>query len=177
MNYINKILTDCILFNNHIHSDNRGNFRVCANLTELCTETKCNNFTQVNSSVSNKNVFRGMHFQKAPYEQAKFVYVLEGEVIDFVMDIRVNSENYGKIATIPLSKSNGNCLYVPRGFAHGFLSLTNNTIFCYLVDNTYSLNHESGFNYKNTVISEIILKMKIKPIISSKDSLLPEFNI
>lgn len=106
-----------------------------------------NEFVQDNLSRSKKNVFRGLHFQVPPMAQAKLVQVLAGKVIDIVVDLRTDSETYGEQFTIELSGKDNLQLYIPRGFAHGFFSLEEDSIFHYKCDNYYSKEHEKTITW------------------------------
>ena len=103
-------------------------------------------FVQDNHSKSTKGVLRGLHYQKAPYEQGKLVRVVTGEVFDVAVDIRRDSPTYGQWVSEILSGENKKQLWIPEGFAHGFLSLEENTIFSYKVSNYYSRHHEVSIN-------------------------------
>ena len=104
---------------------------------------------QDNESISSKGVLRGVHYQKGKYAQAKLVRVAKGSVQDVVVDIRPNSTTYGKHYSIILNAQNNTQLFIPRGFAHGFLVLEDNTIFNYKCDNFYNKENESGIFYKD----------------------------
>lgn len=103
-------------------------------------------FVQDNHSISKKGVLRGLHYQKAPYEQGKLVRVITGEVFDVAVDIRRDSPTYGQWVSEILSGENKKQLWIPEGFAHGFLSLEDDTVFSYKVTNYYSCNHEVSIN-------------------------------
>jgi len=130
------------------------------------------NFVQDNHSVSKKNVIRGLHFQKPPFAQAKLVRVAKGSVIDFVLDIRANSPTYGELFSIELSAVNNKMLYVPEGFAHGFLSLEDDTHFLYKCSQYYNPESESGILYSSL---KELLKFIKEPLINKKDGELEEF--
>ena len=111
------------------------------NFKELVSDV---DFVQDNESKSSYGVLRGMHFQKPPYAQAKLVRVVKGAVVDVVVDIRKDSPNYGKFYHAYLSEKNHRQFFVPRGFAHGFVSLTDDTIFQYKCDNYYNKESEGS---------------------------------
>lgn len=98
-------------------------------------------------SVSNKNVIRGMHFQLPPYEHEKIVHLISGKIIDVVVDLRKNSYTYGKYTAIELSGINKKAVYIPKGFAHGFMTLENNTVMQYCVGSVYNRDCDSGVRY------------------------------
>jgi len=104
-------------------------------------------FVQENESFSTYGVLRGLHYQLPPFEQSKLVRVVLGEVQDIAVDIRKNSETYGKYISVILSGENKKQLFIPKGFAHGYLVLSDSAIFQYKVDNLYSANSEAGINY------------------------------
>lgn len=136
-------------------------------------------FVQDNHSVSNKGVLRGLHFQTGDFAQAKLVRVVKGSVLDVCVDIRPTSKTFGKHFSIILDAVDHKQLFIPRGFAHGFLVLEDETIFNYKCDNYYSKNHESGLLYNdltlnidwNFPINNIILSEKDKQL-STFESLL-----
>ena len=127
------------------------------------------NFVQENESYSFKNVLRGLHFQQPPFSQSKLIRVLEGEIIDFAVDIRKNSPTFSQHVAVNLSKESYNQLFVPRGFAHGFFVLSDYAIVNYKVDNYFSSKHDGGINFfdRSLGISEEIIKYKY--ILSEKD--------
>ncbi|MFK2819089.1 dTDP-4-dehydrorhamnose 3,5-epimerase [Flavobacteriaceae sp. LMIT009] len=104
-------------------------------------------FIQDNHSVSNKGVLRGLHYQKGEYAQAKLIRVVKGSVLDVCVDIRPESETFGKHFSIILDGIDNKQLFIPRGFAHGFLSLEDETIFNYKCDNYYNKESEAGLRF------------------------------
>lgn len=127
-------------------------------------------FVQENTSFSKKGVIRGMHFQKAPYQQGKLVTVLSGRVIDVVVDLRKNSKTFGEVYYCELDSDSRKMLMVPEGFAHGFVTLED-TVFYYKCTNFYNKPSESGI-----VWNDPHLKIKwplSNPIVSEKDQVLP----
>lgn len=127
-------------------------------------------FEEAYTSTSNKGVIRGMHFQIPPKDHAKLVHVSRGSVIDVILDIRKNSPTYGQFVTFELSEKNNLMLYIPRGCAHGFLSLEDNSCMNYLQETMRSPEHESGID-----INSFGMNWNIpKPIVSKRDeSFLP----
>jgi len=128
-------LNDCYILEPTRFGDHRGYF-------ESITKEQLEDFGfkgiyQVSNSLSGKGIVRGLHFQKDPYCQAKVVRCHRGAVIDVVVDMRKDSSTYGKYVSVELTPENGRMLYVPRGFAHGFISLKDDTLFEYYVDNKY----------------------------------------
>ena len=125
------------------------------------------NFVQDNQSFSSKGVVRGLHFQNPPFAQGKIVRVLKGSVLDIAVDIRENSPTYGKYFSIHLSEENKTMLWIPPGFAHGFSTLEDNTIFSYKCSGVYNKESEGSLMWNDTDLS---IDWKIKnPIISEKD--------
>ena len=150
-----------ILFDSGTFLDNRGSF------TPLSLELFDNKWIQSNVSVNDKkNTFRGLHFQKGEFAQAKLLKVIYGEIIDYIVDLREDSEDYMKLQEFKLTRNNA--LLVPRGFAHGFITTEKNTIVQYLVDNVYDKESEGTLFWKD--VPELYKKLKGKDlIISEKD--------
>ena len=125
------------------------------------------NFVQDNQSFSSKGVVRGLHFQNPPFAQGKLVRVLKGSVLDVAVDIRKNSPTYGKYFSIHLSGENKTMFWIPPGFAHGFSTLEDNTIFSYKCSGVYNKESEGSLIWNDT---DLNIDWKIKnPIISEKD--------
>ena len=125
-------LKGCFIIEPTIFDDGRGSFFESFNLKEFEEKTGLTiNFVQDNQSVSQYGVLRGLHFQRAAMAQAKLVRVAYGAVLDVVVDLRPNSKTYGQHFSIELSAQNGRQLFVPKGFAHGFVTLSDSAIFCY----------------------------------------------
>ncbi len=125
-------------------------------------------FVQDNESQSSKGVLRGLHFQKPPYSQGKLLRVVNGAVLDVAVDLRKNSKTYGKHYSIILSKDNKTMFYIPEGFAHGFLTLEDKTIFDYKCTNVYHPESEGGIIWNDVTLA---IDWKIdNPIISNKDA-------
>ena len=172
MNKIKTELKDCFILEPKRFGDQRGYF---SSVTEKeLKELGFNRTFQVSNSMSNKGIVRGLHYQKDPYCQAKVVRCHQGAVLDVVVDIRKDSPTYGKSVAVELTPENGRMLYVPRGFAHGFVSLKDNTLFEYYVDNEYKPSYEDGIIWNDPDIDinwkEIFKKYNInEPILSEKD--------
>ena len=167
MKFITQTIPDVLLIEPVIHSDERGYFveTFKQKLLDEALGYKVN-FIQDNESKStSKGVLRGLHFQSPPFSQNKLVRVIKGEVLDVAVDIRRNSPTFGKHVSVELSEKNKKQLFVPRGFAHGFIVLSEGAIFAYKVDAYYSAEHEEGIAYNDKDInidwrileSEIIL--------------------
>lgn len=158
-----------------VFHDHRGFFYESFNIKSLAAVTgESIDFVQDNHSFSQQYVLRGMHFQKPPYDQVKIVRVLQGEVLDVVVDIRKNSKTFGQYYKIKLSASNRKQLYVPVGFAHGFLALSETVEFAYKCSNFYHPESECGLAFNDP---EINIDWEVNPkhfILSDKDVKLRE---
>ena len=130
-------------------------------------------FVQDNHSKSSKGVLRGLHYQKEPFAQGKLVRVIRGEVFDVAVDIRKDSLTYGKWVAEILSEKNKRQLWIPEGFAHGFLTLSDSAEFLYKTTNFYNSSHESGFRYDSKVLSIAWPNENFK--INNRDLELPNF--
>lgn len=170
-------LKGCFIIQPKIFGDNRGFFFESFNQKKFQKETGVVvNFVQDNQSLSHRGVLRGLHFQKGEFAQAKLVRVIKGKVLDVVLDIRKNSETFGKHFSIILSEENNKQLFVPQGFAHGFAVLENNTIFAYKCDNYYNKESESGVIYNDPELNINWILGDNEIMLSGKDKLLPSFN-
>ena len=166
----------CYLITYDSYVDNRGYFSVPFNEKEYEDNIKeYKPFIQNNLSYSHLGVIRGLHFQTGDYEQAKLVTCWDGSVLDVVVDIRKNSETYGKVLTFELGKHYNRLVYVPRGCAHGFSVLSNNATFYYQVDNHYNKESEGGIIYNDTTLNIDWRIRNQSEIISEKDLELPTF--
>jgi dTDP-4-dehydrorhamnose 3,5-epimerase len=147
-----KGLEDVLLIRPDLHEDDRGYFYEVFNEKEFNEKTG-NKYDfhalQENESKSSKYVFRGLHFQKPPYEQAKLVRVLKGSVIDYAVDIRKDSPTFGKWTCAKLSEENKLQFFIPRGFAHGFLVTSKEAVFEYKCDNYYNKESEGGIKWND----------------------------
>lgn len=158
--------------------DARGYFFESYNENEFKKSGLNLNFVQDNQSLSQKGVLRGMHFQNPPHAQGKLVRVIKGAVLDVVIDIRKKSTTFGKSFAIELNEQNKTMLYIPEGFAHGFLTLEDNTIFFYKCTNFYNKASEDCILWNDPALN---INWGISnPLVSEKDSLakpLSEINI
>ncbi|MEM6863931.1 MAG: dTDP-4-dehydrorhamnose 3,5-epimerase [Bacteroidota bacterium] len=132
-------------------------------------------FVQDNESFSTRGVLRGLHFQKGKHAQAKLVRVLDGEVLDVAVDIRPESKTFGKVVTTLLSAKNKKQMYVPRGCAHGFVTLSDTATFFYKCDNYYNAASEGGILYNDPAFNIDWILDEEDLIISEKDKVLPVF--
>lgn len=173
MNLIKTDLEDCFIIEPDKFGDERGYFSPYYIESKL-KEIGFMGVKQANRSKSGKGVVRGLHYQIDPKCQAKIVEVLKGSVVDVVVDVRKDSKTYGKSFWVLLTDNNNRQLYVPRGFAHGFVSLEDDTIFHYLVDNDYAPEMEGGILWNDPDLGidweGIFKEYNIeKPILSDKD--------
>ena len=176
MNLIKTTLDGIVVLKPTIFKDNRGYFMESYNQKNINKLVGNVNFVQDNESESSRGVLRGLHFQKPPYAQAKLVRCLKGSVLDVVLDLRKDSKTYGIFETILLTEENKKQLFIPKGFAHGFVVLSETAIFSYKVDNYYNPDSESGVLW-NDLDLNIDWKINKKEIIvSEKDKSLPTFN-
>mgnify|MGYP006246802901 CR=1 FL=1 len=164
-----------VIFEPKVFEDCRGYFFESFNakvFDELGIDT---NFVQDNQSKSTYGVLRGLHFQRGPYAQAKLVRVLSGEVLDVAVDLRKDSPTHGQHFSIILSGENKTQLYVPRGFAHGFVVLSETAEFFYKCDNFYSRENEDGIIFNDPDLSIDWQVPESDLIVSEKDKVLPRF--
>ena len=174
MKFTNQLISDVILIDPHVHGDDRGYFveTFRQDLFEEAVGYQVN-FVQDNESKSTKGVLRGLHYQIPPFGQSKLVRVLEGKVLDVVVDIRKNSPTFGQHIAIELSSENMKQLFIPQGFAHGFAVLSEIAIINYKVDNLYSPEHEKGIAFNDPKLN-IDWQFKMEELkLSEKDRLLP----
>ena len=173
MKVINSTLDEVKIFEPTIFHDERGFFFESFNKTffQEVINPKIE-FVQDNHSKSSKGVLRGLHYQLDPFAQGKLVRVISGEVFDVAVDIRINSKNFGKWFGIKLSSDNKKLLWIPPGFAHGFLTLTDNAEFLYKTTNFYNKDSERSIIWSDPDIN-INWGIEFKPIVSSKDKLAP----
>ena len=167
-------LQGCFIIQPKIIEDERGYFMESFN--EKTFQKGINqdvHFVQDNQSFSSKGVLRGLHYQTAEHAQAKLVRVLHGEVLDVAVDIRPNSVTYGQSVSVLLSSVNQKQFFVPRGFAHGFLVLSETATFFYKCDNFYNKESEGGIIYNDKSLNIDWQFGENELIISEKDKVLP----
>ena len=174
MNFIPTKLEGCFIIEPKIIQDERGSFMESFNDNTFQKGTgKAVHFVQDNQSFSTKGVLRGLHYQTGEHAQAKLVRVLQGEVLDVVVDIRPNSATFGEYVSVLLTGENKTQFFVPRGFAHGFLVLSETATFFYKCDNFYNKESEGGLLYKDKSVN-IDWQFPLENlIISEKDLILP----
>ena len=153
MQFTRTKIDDIIIIDPKVHGDDRGYF------SETFRQDKLEdflgfkvNFCQDNESKSSRGVLRGLHYQLSPVAQTKLVRVIKGRVLDVAVDIREESPTFGQYVAVVLSEENKRQLFVPRGFAHGFVVLEDDTVFTYKVDNYYSPENDRGLAFNDPVI-------------------------
>jgi dTDP-4-dehydrorhamnose 3,5-epimerase len=167
-------IKDVILIEPTIHGDDRGYFieTFRQDLLEEAIGYKVN-FVQDNESRSTKGVLRGLHYQLSPYTQAKLVRVIEGSVLDVAIDIRQSSPTFGQHVYAELTEQNKHQLFVPHGFAHGFVVLSDSATFAYKVDNYYAPEHDRGIAFDDKEL-KIDWQLSAEELqLSDKDRALP----
>ncbi len=174
MEFTKTTLEGAYLVKPRVFQDNRGFFLESYSKKRFEEQEIKVDFVQDNHSMSvRKGVLRGFHFQLPPYEQAKFVRVTRGRVYDVIVDLRRESSTYGKWESFELSAENFLMLFIPRGFAHAFLTLEENTEFMYKVDNFYAPEYDSGIIWNDPILN-VDWPIK-KPVLSDKDKALGTF--
>ena len=177
MTFTRTAIPDVVIIEPKVHGDCRGYFveTFVSNKLEEFLGYQIN-FCQDNESKSSKGVLRGLHYQLPPHAQTKLVRVIHGRVLDIAVDIRKNSPTFGKYVAVELSGENKKQLLIPRGFAHGFVVLEDDTIFAYKVDNYYSPECDRGiaFDDKNLNIDWILNHNELN--LSAKDTKQPKLN-
>ena len=174
MKFIPQSIPEVVLIEPASHGDDRGYFAETFR-QDLLEEALGYgvNFLQDNESKSSKGVLRGLHYQLPPREQAKLVRVIEGRVLDIAVDIRKSSATFGNYIAVELTAKNMRQLFIPSGFAHGFVVLSDSATFVYKVDNYYSVDHERGIAFDDEKL-KIDWKLSAKELkLSAKDSQYP----
>ena len=167
-------LQDCFLLKPPVFRDKRGSFQETFNRKLFVETTGLDlDFVQDNQSTSSRGVLRGLHFQTGPTAQAKLVRAVLGEVLDVVVDLRPDSPSYRKHFKVVLSHQNNLQLFVPAGFAHGFLTLSESSVFAYKCDQYYNREAESGIIWNDPSLGIDWQIAEEELTISEKDSILP----
>lgn len=179
MNFIEQSIPGVWVVEPKVFSDDRGYFMEAFKQSEFERHVGRVDFIQDNESKSSYGVLRGLHYQKGEFAQAKLVRVIKGEVLDVAIDIRKDSPTFGKHVAVKLSEENKRQLFIPRGFAHGFVVLSPEAIFTYKVDNVYAPQAEAGIIYNDPQIgiewgvpeADILLsaKDKVSPMLKDAD--------
>ncbi|MCX6291594.1 MAG: dTDP-4-dehydrorhamnose 3,5-epimerase [Bacteroidetes bacterium] len=173
MKFIETPLEGLILIEPKIFRDDRGYFFESFNSALFSEYGITAEFVQDNQSMSHRGVLRGLHFQNPPHEQGKLIRVSRGAVLDVTVDIRKNSSTFGQYYSVELSESNLKMLWIPPGFAHGFLTLEDHTLFLYKCTGLYNKSAESGIRYDDP---DLGIQWKEKnPVLSGKDLDLPSW--
>ena len=154
MKFIPQSIADVILIEPTVHGDDRGYFveTFRQDLFDKAIGYKVN-FVQDNESKSTKGVLRGLHYQLPPYTQAKLVRVIEGSVLDVAVDIRKSSLTFGQYVAVELTANNKHQLFVPHGFAHGFVVLSDSSTFAYKADNYYTPEYDRGIAFDDSELA------------------------
>jgi dTDP-4-dehydrorhamnose 3,5-epimerase len=176
MPFIDTFLPGVIMFEPSVYPDERGFFFESYNKRLFVSNNILNEFVQDNQSYSFFGVIRGLHYQKEPHAQAKLVRVIQGEILDVVLDIRTGSPGFGKTYEIRLSAENKKQIFIPKGCAHGFSVLSETAVISYKCDQFYNKQSEAGIRFNDRALNINWLIPPGKELISEKDALLPEFS-
>lgn len=170
MNYIKTEIDGVFIIEPKVFNDERGYFFEAFKAAEFEANIGKVDFVQDNESKSSRGVLRGLHYQKGEYSQAKLVRVIKGCVLDVAVDMRKSSPTFGKHVMVELSEDNKRQFFIPRGFAHGFLVLSDEAIFTYKVDNAYAPQHEASVRFDDKELG-IVWPMSADEILTSKKDL------
>lgn len=178
MNYIQTEIDGVWIIEPRVFNDARGYFMEAFKEEEFRTHIGDVHFVQDNESKSSFGVLRGLHYQKGEYSQAKLVRVIKGKVLDVAVDLRKSSPTFGKYVSVELSEDNKRQFFIPRGFAHGFLVLSEEAIFTYKVDNGYAPQAEASVRFNDETVgidwpvaeSQLLLSEKDGHAVSFKDA-------
>lgn len=173
--FIKQEIKDVILIKPEIFCDNRGFFEEQYKKDVFEKNGIRDYFCQDNLSYSKENVLRGLHFQAEPYSQTKLITCIQGEIEDVIVDLRKKSATYKKYLKFNLSDKNKNILYIPKGFAHGFYTLSKEAIITYKVSSLYNKNSQKGIIWNDKDLN-IDWNIKKEPILSEFDKSLPNFS-
>ena len=170
MEVIKTAIEGLVIIEPKIFRDSRGYFFESFSQREFEEKVRKVNFVQDNESMSSYGVMRGLHFQRPPFAQSKLVRCVKGRVLDVAIDIRKGSPTYGQHVSVELSEENHRQFFVPRGFAHGFVVLSETAVFQYKCDNFYAPEADGGINIKDTALG-IDWKIPVEQaILSDKDT-------
>ena len=173
MEVIKTDIPDVLIIKPTVFEDDRGYFFESYNKEKFLQHGLDQNFVQDNESKSVKNVVRGLHFQKPPYSQGKLVRVMKGSVLDVAVDIRRNSQTYGQWTSVELTENNKWMYWIPPGFAHGFATLEDDTVFFYKCTNVYNKASEGSIRWNDP---DLGIDWKLDhPVLSEKDKQAPLF--
>lgn len=175
MNIIPTEIEGVVIIEPEVFADVRGYFFESFSQKEFEQKVSTTVFVQDNESRSKYGVVRGLHFQRPPYEQAKLARVVKGKVLDVVVDIRKGSSTYGRHVMVELSEENKRLLFIPRGFAHGYVTISEEAVFLYKCDNYFSPGHEGAILWSDPQLG---IDWHLSPediILSEKDRQNPPF--
>ena len=176
MNFIKSQIEGIVTIEPQVFEDDRGFFMETYSKKVFADNGIDVEFVQDNHSKSTKGVLRGLHFQKPPFAQDKLVHCTRGEVLDVAVDIRPNSSTFGQYQSVLLTEENKTMFFIPKGFAHGFLVLSDIADFQYKCSNLYSKESEGGVLYNDPAIGIDWPKLDIELILSDKDKLWPSLS-
>ncbi|MBI5206796.1 MAG: dTDP-4-dehydrorhamnose 3,5-epimerase [Candidatus Firestonebacteria bacterium] len=174
MKFIKTEIPEVVIIEPKIWDDERGLFFESFRNDLFDRNIKKINFVQDNESISKYGSLRGLHFQLPPFAQSKLVRVIKGKIIDVAIDIRKGSPTFAKFVTIELSENNKKQIFIPRGFAHGFIVISEECILNYKVDNYYSKESERGIIYSDKTLNIDWRINKKDIVLSEKDKILPD---
>ncbi len=176
MNYIETSIPGVFIIEPKVFNDSRGYFFEAYKSEEFKQFIGETDFIQENESSSSFGVLRGLHYQLAPFSQAKLVRVIQGSVLDVAVDLRKGSPTFGKHIAVELNEDNKKQLFIPQGFAHGFYVLSNKTVFTYKVDNPYKHELERGIRFDDDTLGiDWKITDKNALVLSDKDQSAPFF--
>lgn len=173
--FIKQDIDDVILVKPKIYGDNRGFFAETYKKSEFFANGIKDDFVQDNHSKSSTHVLRGLHYQAKPYGQAKLVRCIKGRIYDVAVDLRVNSKTFAKYVKVELSEENKQMLYIPNGFAHGFVVLSDEAELIYKTSSEYAPQADRGVLWSDKTIN-IDWEIDFEPILSEKDKIQPKLN-
>lgn len=175
MNQEQTFIKDLVVLKPTVFEDERGYFFEGYNKSTLADMGINIDFVQDNQSFSKKGTLRGLHYQNPPFAQTKLVRVLQGEIMDVAVDLRIDSPTFGKHFGIVLSAENKKQLLVPQGFAHGFSVLSETAVVLYKCDQYYNKHSEGGIRFDDTALNIDWGMDLTEAIVSEKDAILPAF--
>lgn len=177
MQVIATAIPDVLIFEPEVFGDDRGYFFESFRQDLFERHVGQVAFVQDNESKSGCGVLRGLHFQKPPFTQSKLVRVVSGRVLDVAVDIRKGSPWYGRHVAVELNAEKKNMLWIPKGFAHGFLVLSPEAVFAYKCDNYYMPSHDAGLLWSDSAIGIDWLLPEVMIRVSTKDAMQPHFGL
>lgn len=171
--FIKQQIEDVILVKPKIYGDNRGFFAETYKKSEFIKNGITDDFVQDNHSKSSAYVLRGLHYQAKPYGQAKLVRCTKGKIYDVAVDLRVNSKTFAQYVKVELSEENKQMLYIPNGFAHGFVVLSDEAELIYKTSSEYAPDADRGILWNDETVN-VDWNIDFEPILSEKDKIQPE---